>query len=206
MREPVFELLFPTPVMTSSIDRDFTPTELEYLNSHKDATFQNEGNTTSLDNYILDNPELSDLKNIMLDHVKVYINKVYKPRHPVEPCITQSWLNWTNTGQYHHIHEHPNSFISGVLYINASTPEDKIKFHKNQYQQIKLESDNHDIFNSTSWWLNVRSCDVIIFPSSLSHNVDRVTSNETRISLAFNTFLKGIIGDNRALTELKNDL
>ena len=36
-------------------------------------------------------------------------------------------------------------------------------------------------------------------------DVEAVTAGETRISLAFNTFLKGTIGDNRMLTELKND-
>jgi len=205
MNQPNFELLFPVPVMFNSMDRDFTQAELDYFNSHSDKTYQNQGNTTSLNNYILNEPEMKDLHDFVQRQVQLYMDKVYKPKYPVKPYITQSWLNWTKKDEYHHKHEHPNSFISGVLYINADFKEDKIKFHKSGYQQIKLVTDNHDIFNSESWWFSVKTGDIVIFPSSLTHNVEPVTANETRISLAFNTFLKGTIGDNRMLTELRND-
>jgi hypothetical protein len=55
------------------------------------------------------------------------------------PYITQSWANYTKKNQYHHTHEHPNSFISGVLYINANEAHDKITMHKKSYQQIKVK-------------------------------------------------------------------
>ena len=92
-----------------------------------------------------------------------------------------------------------------MLYINADIKEDKIKFHKSGYQQINLETDVYDMLNAKSWWFNVKTGDIVIFPSSLTHNVETVTAGTTRISLAFNTFLKGTIGDNKILTELKND-
>ena len=34
-------------------------------------------------------------------------------------------------------------------------------------------------------------------------SVESVTSKDTRVSLAFNTFLTGTVGDNKKLTELK---
>ncbi len=43
---------------------------------------------------------------------------------------------------------------------------------------------------------------LILFPSSLTHMVETKEGNNTRISLAFNVFIKGIIGDNKNLTEL----
>ena len=205
MKKPKFELLFPIPVMFNSMERKFTKAELNYLNSHLDKTYQNKGNTTSLNNYILNEPELLDLKDFTQSQVQAYMDKVYKPKYDVKPYITQSWLNWTKTGEYHHIHEHPNSFISGVLYINADEKEDKIKFHTKGYQQISVETDQYDVFNSKSWWFSVKTASIVVFPSSLTHNVEAVTTGETRISLAFNTFLRGTIGDNKNLTELKND-
>jgi uncharacterized protein (TIGR02466 family) len=203
--EPNFELLFPVPVMFNTLNRDFTASELSYIKDHSKKTYQNAGNTTSTNNYILNEPELNDLKNIVQTHIENYISKVYKPKYPVMPYITQSWLNWTKPGEYHHTHEHPNSFISGVLYINADIKEDKIKFHKSGYRQIFLDTDIYDNLNSNTWWFSVKTKDLVIFPSSLTHNVETVTSGETRISLAFNTFLKGTIGDNKTLTELKNE-
>ena len=205
IQEASIELLFPTPVMFNTLGRDFTTLELNYIKTHSKKTYQNMGNTTSFNNYILNEPELNDVKNIVQQHIENYISKVYKPRHPVMPYITQSWVNWTEPGEYHHTHEHPNSFISGVLYINADGIEDKIKFHKPGYQQINLDTDIYDMLNSKSWWFNVKTKDIVLFPSSLTHNVEKVTSGTTRISLAFNTFLKGTMGDNRLLTELKND-
>ena len=203
MNEPSIELLFPTPVMFNSIDRSFTKQELKFVDKHSKLTYQNAGNTTSLNNYILEETEFKDLKQICLDHVNNYIEKIYKPRYKVEPYVTQSWLNWTKPNEYHHTHAHPNSFISGVLYISANEDEDKIKFHDSGYKQVKLETDNYDVYNSDSWWFKVKTGGIVLFPSSLTHNVESVTSKDTRISLAFNTFLTGTLGDNKQLTELK---
>ena len=205
IKEESIELIFPIPVMFNTINRDFTALELSYIKTHSKKTYKNVGNTTSLNNYILDEPELNGLKNIVQQNIENYISKVHKPKHHVMPYITQSWLNWTEPGEYHHTHEHPNSFISGVLYINADIKEDKIKFHKSGYQQINLDTDTYDMLNSKTWWFSVKTKDIVIFPSSLAHNVEQVTAGKTRVSLAFNTFLKGTIGDNRSLTELKND-
>ena len=55
--------------------------------------------------------------------------------------------------------------------------------------------------NSESWWFEVNEGDVIMFPSSLTHMVQTVDGEE-RISIAFNTFLKGTVGDTNDLTEL----
>jgi uncharacterized protein (TIGR02466 family) len=203
MNEPNIELLFPTPVMFNTIERDYTKKELNAVKQHSKLIYNNTGNTTSLNNYILDEPEFEDLKKICLEHVNSYIKKIYKPKYEVEGYITQSWLNWTKPNQYHHVHEHPNSFISGVLYINAHATEDKIKFHHTQYRQLKIEPDTYDIYNSDTWWFNVKTGGIVLFPSSLTHSVETVVASDTRVSLAFNTFLKGTLGDNRQLTELK---
>ena len=37
----------------------------------------------------------------------------------IEIYITISWINYTETNQYHHAHSHPNSVISGVYYIET---------------------------------------------------------------------------------------
>ena len=90
-----------------------------------------------------------------------------------------------------------------MLYINANEDEDKIKFHDSGYKQVKLDTDNYDVYNSDTWWFKVKTGGIVLFPSSLTHNVESVTSKDTRVSLAFNTFLTGTVGDNKKLTELK---
>jgi hypothetical protein len=43
---------------------------------------------------------------------------------------------------------------------------------------------------------------IILFPSSTTHLVENKGGDNTRISLAFNTFFKGTMGENSQLTEL----
>ena len=130
------------------------------------------------------------------------MKKVDAPKHPVEIYITQSWLNYTDTGQYHHKHAHPNSWLSGCIYVNADKEKDKITFYNDQYNRIVIPTDNFNPFNSSSWWFSVGTGDIVIFPSHLSHMVEQTVSTDTRVSIAINTFLKGYIGDEHNLTGL----
>ena len=43
---------------------------------------------------------------------------------------------------------------------------------------------------------------LILFPFSLERGVDKKKGTNTRISLSFNVFIKGKIGENAILTEL----
>jgi uncharacterized protein (TIGR02466 family) len=202
MNTPTIELVFPTPIMRNSIGRDFTDKELESVSNHYKKSHNNRGNIVSDATYILNENPFAELKKICLDHVNEYVKTICKPKYEIEPYITQSWLNWTGFNEFHHEHAHPNSFISGVLYINAGD-DDKIKFFGNRYKQIQLETDSYDIFNSDSWWFSVKTGGIILFPSHLVHSVETVISPETRISLAFNTFIKGTLGEKTELSELK---
>jgi uncharacterized protein (TIGR02466 family) len=204
MKEPNFELLFPTPVMFNDIGRDFTKKELTYIASHSKATNRNVGNVTSNNNYILEEPEMKDLKKFVTDQLNDYVKRVYKPKFPAKAFVTQSWLNWTKKGEFHHKHEHPNSFISGVLYISTDATKDKITFHRSGYKQLQLMTNTFDIMNSDSWWFNVKTGGIVMFPSSLTHHVEDVIADDVRVSLAFNSFIKGTLGDNKSLTEFIN--
>lgn len=194
--------IFPTPIYISKLDRKITTEELLFINKTKLNVYKNEGNTTSNDNYILNNKEFKHIKEELDLKIQDYFNKVLSITNTVKPYITQSWLNYTENNQYHHTHEHPNSLVSGVFYINADKDKDKIKFFKKGYQQIKPEVKDWNIWNSESWWFPVETLDIILFPSSLTHCVEIKEGSNTRVSLAFNIFIKGNIGVNKSLTEL----
>jgi uncharacterized protein (TIGR02466 family) len=195
--------IFPTPIYTSKIDRDITTKELSFIDKIKLDTYNNEGNKTSNNNYILNNEEFKNLKEELDVRVQDYFNKVISPSNKITPYITQSWLNYTETNQYHHKHQHPNSLISGVFYINCDEQFDRIKFYKNDtYQTIKPQTKEWNLWNSENWFFSVKTGDIILFPSSLTHMVETKQGENTRISLAFNTFIKGTVGINKELTEL----
>lgn len=193
--------LFPTPVGIYQLDRDLTAKELSFLKNQE--TRNNMGNTTSIDNTILKAKELTQLRDFVETKVSDYFTTVYNPKHKVNLKITQSWTNYTEPGQYHHKHAHPNSFVSGVFYIQADKNKDKIYFFRDGYEQIKFPPSEWNVWNSESWWFEAETCKLILFPSSLTHMVQTVESDQTRISLSFNTFPVGSVGEEMDLTGLK---
>jgi uncharacterized protein (TIGR02466 family) len=202
MTESSINGIFPTPVYISKLNRNLTKPELTFIDKIKLDCHNNEGNIVSNDNYILNQKIFKNLKKDLDLKIQDYFDKIICPSNNVIPYITQSWLNYTETNQYHHKHEHPNSLVSGVFYINCDEEHDKIKFFNSKYSTIKLEAKDYNIWNSESWWFSVKTGDVILFPSSLTHMVETKQGTNTRISLAFNVFVKGTIGNNKSLTEL----
>ena len=192
--------LFPTPVSYFEFGSPLTEVELDFITSQE--TRGNDGNTTSVNNTLFESAEIAEIARFCQESVDEYIKEVYAPKNDVEVYITQSWANYTQKGQWHHKHDHPNSFISGVFYVQAQKDIDRIFFYKNGYQQIKLPTDNYNLYNSESWWLGVETGQLILFPSHLTHMVQTVQTDETRISISFNTFLKGYVGDDVTLTGL----
>ena len=194
--------LFPEPVYFSNLERKLTKEELKIITKHKKKTYKNVGNTTSNNNYVLENKALKNLKKDLNKTVIDYFDKIVCPSNPIIPYITHSWLNYTEPGEHHHAHAHPNSYVSGVFYINVNKEVDGIKFYKRGYPQIMINTTKYNIFNSDSWGYPVKTGDIILFPSSLIHGVDKKKGNNTRISLSFNVFIKGKIGRNARLSEL----
>ena len=192
--------LFPTPLGFSKLDRELTEQELEFIENL--SRRPNEGNTTSDNRKILQSVELTGIREFIEDAMLDYFKTVYAPMHNVTPYITQSWANFTEPGQFHHKHAHPNSILSGVFYPKADREIDRIFFYKDGYERIKLPSENWNEWNSESWWYETGTGDLIIFPSSLTHMVPTKQGEVTRISISFNTFLKGYIGSDENLTGL----
>ena len=194
--------IFPTPIYISKLNRELTSLELKFVDKSKKDFYKNDGNITSNNNYILNEKPFVNIKKELDLIVQDYFDKVISPANNITPYITQSWLNYTEKNQYHHKHSHPNSLVSGVFYINCHKEHDKIKFFHDRYKTIRLEVKDWNIYNSESWWFSVKTGDVILFPSSLIHMVETKQGDNTRISLAFNVFIKGTVGNNKQLTEL----
>ena len=200
--KPVINNIFPTPIYITKIDRGFTKQELQFVKEQKKHCTNNEGNINTKDNYILNRKEFKNIKKFLDKHCKEYLDTVICPKNNIELYITQSWLNYTEANQYHHKHEHPNSVVSGVFYFDSDIKNDKILFsHSKGYQQISPETDKEkfNLWNSGTWFFPVETGNLFMFPSSTTHQVETKQGNNTRISLAFNTFYKGSVGSNPKL-------
>ena len=112
-------------------------------------------------------------------------------------------INYTKENQFHHRHAHPNSFVSGIFYISADKKVDSVTFYKGYLDhRIKLDITKYNIFSSSSCTFPVETGNILLFRSSLEHAVDIKKGNNIRISLSFNIFIKGTVGNKEELTEL----
>ena len=195
--------LFPEPVCTCSLERKLTKEELKIINEYKKETHKNDGNITSNNNYVLENKTLKNLKKDLHTKVMDYFDKVICTDNLMTPYITQSWINYTKSDQFHHKHNHPNSLVSGIFYISADKKVDSVTFYNGRLDsRIKLDITKYNIFNSSSCTFPVETGELLLFRSSLVHGVGKKKGNNIRISLSFNVFIKGTIGNKNELTEL----
>jgi uncharacterized protein (TIGR02466 family) len=126
---------------------------------------------------------------------------------PQQIYVTQSWSLICKPNSGMHGHSHSNSILSGSLYYcELPDPPGSMIFTRHvSYQQIELppEKDKRSLYNSPINRITPRQNDILLFSSRLTHLVEPNTSGQLRHSIAFNTFVKGQLGDYRAVTELK---
>lgn len=114
--------------------------------------------------------------------------------------IIQSWGNKEEYNQWHHVHTHPNSFISGVLYLTNSDAYTWFSVENiwsnsglNLFRTFDYSADDKmEVIHKQE----TLAGDLIIFPSSLRHSVNEHTLTEhPRYTISFNAFPCGKVGD-----------
>ena len=195
--------IFPTPVYRCSFSRQFSPREKTFFDSQLPGLEPNVGNRVGTHTHILNAKPLRIIKKELEIRLQDYLEKVLVAESAAKLYITQSWMNHTAPNEWHHEHTHPNSYVSGVLYLNADKNNDKIFFDNHRYAQIILDRKSYNSWNTSGYWLPVETGNLIMFPSSLAHSVHNKKGNNQRVSLSFNTFIKGKLGSPSRLTELK---
>jgi uncharacterized protein (TIGR02466 family) len=191
--------LFPIPL--GFFNRPVTEKELTLVKNLEKRP--NMGNQTSTNTFVLKN--MTSLHSWIEDCLLEYFKTTTAPKNNINLKITQSWVNFSEAGQHHHKHAHPNSIVSGIYYLQTNA-DDRVYFYRDGYQQIKIPTDNWNIYNSESWWFEAEVGKLILFPSYLTHMVPTVQGEQTRISLSFNTFASGVLGEEIELTELKLEI
>ena len=202
--------LFPTPVLIAQYPLSYEK-ELEYIrelpcrreNKGGDAGNVIHYNRQSEDTFVLDKPELSNVRAFIESKIYKYVKEVMSSNN--ELMITQSWINKSGKGESHHEHVHPNSLISGVWYPVISEKLPPIQFRSRAQRDVSLSTEKFNNFNSATFLLPMKMGELILFPSNLTHSVPANQSETERISLSFNTWAKGSLGDINSLTYLPLD-
>jgi uncharacterized protein (TIGR02466 family) len=171
---------------------------------------QNQGNTINgnmvSETDLFYDAELHEWFNSCIEEAK---KSLHIPKE-VNLEITSCWVNKTKKLQIHHRHAHPNSFMSGTLYLSDE--------HSGGISEFITEN----LWWNNFKWLsfanstNARTINqkyvpqkgkLLLFPSGVLHGVTAMIDNSTRYSIAFNTFFSGPISDTekgRTRLELKS--
>ena len=105
--------------------------------------------------------------------------------------LKEMWVNVLDTGGRQAMHNHANSFISGVVYLTASHPEAQTVFMKSPGGTDFAFRNEHEGTTpgpySADKWVSPAPApgDMVLFPSYLMHAVPP-NPGARRISLAFN--------------------
>ncbi len=203
--------LFPIPVLICPYPTDYSK-ELEWI-KNCETRKENKGESTgqgyvhynrqSEDTFVLDKPELANIRAFIEAKLHKFVTEIMASTDKL--VITQSWLNKNKKGESHHEHVHPNSMVSGVWYPQIHEQLPPIQFRSRNQRDIALQTEKYNTFNSATFMLPMKRGELILFPSNLTHSVPVNNSEEERISLSFNSWPKGNMGDIKSLTYLPLD-
>jgi uncharacterized protein (TIGR02466 family) len=186
--------LFATPVIRSSLERGFTADEVAFFQQQLQQPIKAIANYSSQNKQVLAEAAMASINARIQQSLDHYLQTIFATSNRVSLKVTQSWLTLTRKGESHHSHVHPNSVVSGVLYINVGQ-QDGINFYRNQdsiwYELLRQQETYH---NAYRYFIPVSVGDIVLFPSDLSHGVRELAEDVQRVSLSFNTFFEGELG------------
>lgn len=105
--------------------------------------------------------------------------------------LKEMWVNVLETGGHQAMHNHANSFISGVVYLTPTHPSAQTVFMKAPGGTDFSFKNDHERttpgpYNADKWISPApQPGDIILFPSYVMHAIPP-NQGERRISLAFN--------------------
>lgn len=203
IRNHEIQALFAEPFFRANVADEITPDQIEYIKKLK--MVRNQTNLISENLYIFEEPELASIKAVIQDALDYYAKEVLGI--PQRLVVTQSWSLINEPGVGMHSHSHSNSVVSGSLYYcDIPQPSSKMVFERHSsYQQLQLlpEAERRNLYNTQVNVMEPKAGEVFLFSSRLQHFVEANTSNQPRYSIAFNSFVKGTLGNFRDVSELK---
>jgi len=182
----------------------FSKKEIRCLKSFYEKVTENKcNNHTSVERYIFRHKDLQGVKKFVQDNLDAYWHGMMEVCDDSPLHITQSWVNFNEKTTAHHSHRHTNSCLSGVMYVENTSP---IIFEKEKEHTLlpwlNLRYKKLNQINSPDIAVETKNGALLIFPSSTMHRVAPNQSENCRISISFNTWFSGTVGQNVRLTEL----
>jgi len=192
--------LFGIPLYQTVIEPGINEEELKFIKEQKYERFVADNGFGSVDKFLLDKPELKQLKQKLLHKCKHYIHEVLDlDESKATFDITNSWGVKHIKGAESDAHTHANSMFSAVYYIQTEQDSGEIVFHKEKTNHnvltptvnVPYKNKNFNICNSDVFAMPPQNNMMVVFPSTLPHSVEPSKSNTERFCIAFNLFAFG---------------
>jgi hypothetical protein len=184
--------LFPTPFMRvpGALDRDL----IAGLAAHFSATAGRANNSSANLSHTAmlrpsDSPLLVKAAALITPQLADFGALLFGER--LGWSLKEMWVNVLDTGGRQAMHNHANSFISGVVYLTPTHPEARTVFMKSPGgTEFSFKNDHADTVNgayNADKWISPapQPGDLVLFPSYLMHAVPP-NPGERRITLSFN--------------------
>jgi uncharacterized protein (TIGR02466 family) len=187
----IFEL-FPTPIawysglvslsMVDSLSKEFAQAAGQINNHSTELRHSAILSTES-------SASIGDLKNLILPELKNFGALMFGEE--LNWLMKELWLNVMEQGGSQSIHNHANSFISGIIYLTPSHPSAHTLFVKSLGGRDFAFSNTNSrtaigAFNAEKWASPApQPGDVILFPSYMLHEV-AINRGARRVTIAFN--------------------
>jgi uncharacterized protein (TIGR02466 family) len=189
--------IFPTPLYVAKIEPQLTDKEIEFV--HREKLYSSRkalsNRTVGTDSFdMLNFPELTRIKEFIQFNLNSYAETVLSIENKLFPTLC--WVNRTPPGASHYSHHHTNSLVSGVFYFTPNpTPIEFFTEKTVSHTPLKLIPKKFNQYNTYTNIIHVTQGTLIIFPSYLDHSVSENIQPHDRISLSFNTWIDGAIGN-----------
>ncbi len=134
-------------------------------------------------------PFFEELKNLLDLHVKIFVEELDFDLEGRNLKLEDLWINILSEGGNHSAHLHPNSVISGTIYISMPPKTSAIKFEDPRLPMMMAAPSR--LVNAKEYlkpfiYVNPSVGDVLLWESWLRHEVPANNSSEERISISFN--------------------
>lgn len=184
-------LLFSIPVFESEVN--VSDEIVEYSKSLSSNRTLNDNAFISNEMNVLSLEEFKELKEQIGKNVLQFLCDVCKVETNIKVEITSSWVNVHKKGDWAQSHRHMNSVLSGVVYLEVPENSGDIIFESPMQlfgPTLIFKYQSNNILNRDEYLFTPKKNKLYLFPSHLKHSVLQNLSNDDRISLAFNCYLR----------------
>lgn len=194
-------LLFPTVVSKGKVnDVDFIErlkNSVVSLKTNGEGHFSKHVERFESEDNLHERPEFKELCDLILEQSGQLLDNQTLIRE--SHYITSMWATISNKNFIHTVHTHPNSYLSGLIYLNAPENCGNLVFRdpRQATSVMQYEYSEFNFYSSGRYTVKPENGGLLFWPHWLEHMVEshneNYTGEEDRIMIAFNVMVKADI-------------